>query len=64
VAAVSFVAKQKKPKVGLETKVSKDFLSVSPLESSGTDRRRGEANVRQLRTRCRTFPSVELPAPQ
>ena len=27
VAAVSFVAKQKKPKVGLETKVSKNFLS-------------------------------------
>ena len=30
-AAVSFVTKQKKPKVGLETKVSKDFLSASPL---------------------------------
>lgn len=26
VAAVSFVTKQKKPKIGLETKVSKNFL--------------------------------------
>jgi len=32
-AAVSFVAKQKKPKVGLETKVSKNFLPSSPLAS-------------------------------
>ena len=34
VAAVSFVTKQKKPKVGLETKVSKDFLSTRPLAST------------------------------
>jgi len=30
-AAVSFVTKQKKPKVGLETKVSKDFLLLRPF---------------------------------
>jgi len=38
-AAVSFVTKQKKPKVGLETKVSKDFLSSNPLVAFVSDRR-------------------------
>ena len=53
VAAVTFVAKQKSPKVDLETKVSKNFLSANPLEISDTYRRRGKTIVCTSPARCR-----------
>ena len=62
-AAVSFVTKQKKPKIGLETKVSKDFLSASPLAVSNQYRRRGKSTVWQLRIAAAHFPWIEYSAP-
>jgi hypothetical protein len=54
-AAVSFVTKQKKPKIGLETKVSKDFLSANPLAIRNHNRRRGKLTDRRLRIAAAQF---------
>lgn len=64
VAAVSFVTKQKKPKIGLETKVSKDFLWVIPF---GYDSFNTGAEVTgyigNFVFATALLPSAELPAP-
>ena len=59
----TFVIKQKQAKVDLETKVSKDFLSASPLEIRNHYRRRGKLTDRKLRIAAADFRGQNILLP-